>query len=93
MAAMGGLAKEDEAAMQEASQVLSESVAGIRTVTAFNIRPRIVALYASLLEGPQKLGIEKGITVGSGFGLSQAMMFIIYSIAFYFGSWLIDNKG
>jgi len=93
MAAMGGLAKEDEAAMQEAAQVLSESVAGIRTVTAFNIRPRIVALYASLLDGPQKLGIKKGITVGSGFGLSQAMMFIIYSIAFYFGSWLIDNKG
>ena len=89
--AMAGMAKEDEKLTAAAAQVLTEAISGIRTVTSLNIRHRIVALYSFLLEGPSKLGRRKGVVAGLGFGISQGVMFAFYSIAFLFGSYLIDQ--
>jgi len=89
MAMMAGLAGEDDKALSEASQVLSEAVAGIRTVTAFALRKRLVDLYDEHLSVPNKLGKKKGITAGLGFGFSQGIMFAVYSVAFFYGSRLM----
>lgn len=90
--AQAGMAKEDDKLTTGAAQVLQEAISGIRTVTSFNIRHRVVALYSSLLEGPSKLGRKKGIIAGVGFGIGQGIQFVFFSLAFFFGSWLIDNK-
>jgi len=88
---LGGLAKEDDKALADAGQVLSESIQGIRTVTAFNLRKKIVTLYDSFLVGPSKLGAKKGTTAGFAFGFSQGVLFIVYSVAFFYGSRLISD--
>jgi len=89
--AVGGLAGQDDKAHAEANQVLSESIAGIRTVSAFNMRPRIVVIYENLLQGPVLLARKKGIYSGLGFGVSNGIIFATYAIAFYFGTILISR--
>lgn len=93
MMVMSGLAKEDDKALSDASQVLTEAIYGIRTVTAFNLRTRVVGLYDEFLVGPSKLGIKKGLSAGFGFGFSQAVIFAVYAIAFFYAARLIEYKG
>lgn len=90
---MSGLAKEDEKALSVASQVLTEAIYGVRTVTAFNLRTWIVDLYDEFLVGPSQLGVKKGISAGFGFGFSQAVTFSVYSVAFFYAARLIVYKG
>jgi len=92
IAALGGLAKQDEKALEEAGQLLQESIHGIRTVTAFSLRPHIVALYSKALQKPSRLAIRKGFTIGAGVGLGQAIQFLLYGAAFFAGSRLIVNR-
>jgi len=93
MMAMKGFATQDDESMADASSILSESIGGIRTVTAFALRNRVVMLYDSYLVGPSKLALKKGCIGGFSYGLSQGSLFAIYSVAFYYGSRLIvyDN--
>ena len=93
MAAAAGYAKADDTLMAEANQVLSESIGGIRTVTSFNSRKRIVKLYKKLLAGPKQLGVKKGVVGGLSFGISQGILFTMYSLAIYVGGWLIEVDG
>merc|ERR1712226_745257 len=90
---MGTMNAEDDEAMKDANQVLAESVSNIRTVSAFDLRYRLVNLYDSFLEGPQKLSKKKGLTIGLGFGFSQGVIFAVYSVAFWYGARLIVNDG
>ncbi|GBG27421.1 ABC transporter B family member 11 [Hondaea fermentalgiana] len=90
---MSGLAKEDDVAMAEAGQTLTEAIYGIRTVTAFGLRTRVINLYDKHLVGPSKLGVKKGISGGLGFGFSQCVIFMVYGVAFFYASRLIANEG
>lgn len=90
MAMASGYAKADDSLMAEANQLLSESIGGIRTVTSFNSRQRIVGFYTALLAGPKRLAVKKGVVGGLGFGISQGILFTMYSLAIYVGGWLIE---
>ncbi|GBG24499.1 ABC transporter B family member 3 [Hondaea fermentalgiana] len=92
-AVMTTFAKQDEAALAEAGQVLQESISGIRTVTAFSLRKRVVSLYDSFLDGPTRLAVRKGLLAGLGMGFSQGVIFCIYGIAFYYTAVLIETQG
>jgi len=89
MQVMGTMNKEDEEAMKDANQVLAESVSNIRTVSAFDLKDRLVDLYDEFLAGPQALSKKKGVTIGLSFGISQGIIFVVYSIAFWYGARLI----
>jgi ATP-binding cassette subfamily B (MDR/TAP) protein 1 len=91
--AMRGLANADEKLLENASQILSESISGIRTVTAFALRGRVVALYDGHLQPAMDNATKKGLVGGLGFGFSQGCMFVLYAIAFWYGSRLIVNDG
>jgi hypothetical protein len=39
-----------------------QSISGIRTVTAFNMKAPLMALYAEALDRPERLGIISGTT-------------------------------
>jgi ATP-binding cassette subfamily B (MDR/TAP) protein 1 len=90
---MLGLAKSDQSELAEAAQTLSEAIAGIRTVTAFEMQSRIGKIYFDQLAGPMARGTRKGFVGGAGFGLSQAIMFFAYALCFWYGSTLIANDG
>lgn len=93
MIAMGNANKEDEETMKEANQVLSESLGNIRTVTAFQLRERLVVLYNTFLEKPKQLSIRRGLYIGAGFGFSQMVIFGVYGLAFYVGAIFMANNG
>jgi ATP-binding cassette subfamily B (MDR/TAP) protein 1 len=89
MLVMNGVAKTDSKALALAGQVLSESITAIRTVTSFGLRDQVVDLYDAYLAEPTKAARRKGFIAGAGFGVAQGIMFIIYAIAFFYGSFLI----
>lgn len=37
--------------------------------------------------------LRKAHLVGLAFSFSQAIMYLIYSVGFYFGAWLMENDG
>jgi len=88
---MSGFTRQDDEAMAGAGQILSESISGIRTVTAFGTREKVIELYAENLEVPKKLGVRKGLVGGLGFGVSNAVIFLVYALAFYYGGILIGK--
>lgn len=74
-----------------ASQVLQESIAGVRTVTSFNAKGRVVDLYKEKLAVPLKKGTQKGLITGIAFGFSQFILFATMGGTFYAGAFLLDR--
>jgi len=70
---------------------LSNSILGIKTITSFNLRNRIVALYSSYLAPEMNKAVKKGFTVGFGFGFGQLVPQFANAVAFYYGGWLIEE--
>ena len=64
--------------VNQAGQVVQESVHGIRTVAAFNLQREMGDRYAERLREPQEKGIKSGHTAGIGFGFSQFIMMAVY---------------
>ncbi|KAH9258741.1 hypothetical protein BASA81_003243 [Batrachochytrium salamandrivorans] len=89
---MSGMAGGDQSALEQAAQTLSESVNGIRTVTAFNMQPSVQQLYFSQLQGPLKKAQKKGLVGGVGFAISVAVMFFSFTLTFWFGSTLVASR-
>jgi hypothetical protein len=49
-------------------------------------------VYDKLVSKPHKIAIKGTLIASAGFGLSQAMMFWFYSLAFWYGSQLVKNQ-
>mmetsp|Transcript_5871 Transcript_5871/g.7099 ORF Transcript_5871/g.7099 Transcript_5871/m.7099 type:complete len:1334 (+) Transcript_5871:380-4381(+) len=91
MVAVAGFTRQDDVAMADATQVLSESIGGVRTVTAFGMRNKVIDLYTEKLTIPKQLSVRKGVAGGVGFGFSNCVIFLVYSLSFYYGGVLIDE--
>eukprot|EP00516_Mucochytrium_quahogii_P006384 CAMPEP_0203744408 /NCGR_PEP_ID=MMETSP0098-20131031/488_1 /ASSEMBLY_ACC=CAM_ASM_000208 /TAXON_ID=96639 /ORGANISM=" , Strain NY0313808BC1" /LENGTH=1311 /DNA_ID=CAMNT_0050631915 /DNA_START=347 /DNA_END=4282 /DNA_ORIENTATION=- len=81
----------DGCGLQRASQILSESVNGIRTVRAFGIEHSVNELFCEYLVVPEKEEVKMGIKGGIGFGFSQGSQFLLYTIAFRYGGVLVSD--
>ena len=86
-----GMNNAEGSVMEDASQILAESVSGIRTVASFGNRTRVIALYAEKLEPAFAMGTRKGYVSGAGFGLSGAVLFVLHAVAFFVGGILVNN--
>lgn len=60
-----------QAAIATAGGVAVQAITGIRTVTAFNMTPKLLALYSAALRKPMLLGIRNALLRGLTLGLSQ----------------------
>ena len=89
---IAGFASDFKNALAKASQLASESFAGIRTVSSFGVQNVIAERYSAILELPMELSRHKSNIAGIAFGFSNAIIFIIYAISFYFGAWLVNNN-
>ncbi|RZC70001.1 hypothetical protein C5167_033114 [Papaver somniferum] len=74
---------------EEASQVANDPVGDIRTVASFGAEEKVMKLYESKCEGPEKAGVRKGIVSGIGFGITNFLMFSVYALSFYIGGRLV----
>ncbi|EGD76002.1 multidrug resistance protein [Salpingoeca rosetta] len=74
-----------------AGSVADEVIRMIRTVIAFDTQDREVERYHKELDGARKAGEHGGLIQGCGMGFTFFMIFISYSVTFWFGSYLVDE--
>lgn len=70
----------------QAGGVAVQAITGIRTVTAFNMSPKLLALYSAALRKPMLLGIRNAILRGLTLGLSQFVTLSAYGLLFWYDS-------
>ncbi len=81
-----GFNNESEAAYKDSANIITESIANIRTVMSFGYENVVLAKYSNLLEKPFNLGVKKGNISGLLYGITQMIMFIIFGVIFFLGT-------
>ncbi|KAK8954703.1 ABC transporter B family member 11 [Platanthera zijinensis] len=76
---------------EEANQVASEAVGGIRTVASFCAEEKVMNAYRRKCDLPMRHGIQKGLISGLGYGFSSITLYCTYAFCFYVGSQLIQD--
>ncbi|KAL7150975.1 hypothetical protein ABFS83_04G001400 [Erythranthe nasuta] len=87
---MTGFSGDAKVMYEEASQVANDAVGTIRTVASYCAEEKVMEIYRKKCEGPVKIGVRQGLISATGFGLSLALVYFAYAIAFYAGGRLVD---
>ncbi|VYS69496.1 unnamed protein product [Arabidopsis thaliana] len=77
---------------EEASQVASDAVSSIRTVASFCAEDKVMDLYQEKCDEPKQQGFKLGLVSGLCYGGSYLALYVIESLCFLGGSWLIQNR-
>ncbi|KAG6426811.1 hypothetical protein SASPL_111045 [Salvia splendens] len=80
-----------KAMYEEASQVANDAVGNIRTVASFCAEEKVTEMYRKKCEAPMSSGIKQGLISGVGFGISFALLFLVYATSFYVGARLDED--
>jgi ABC-type multidrug transport system fused ATPase/permease subunit len=73
----------------EAGSIAEQAFQSIRTVYAFSLQSRFSARYAVKLEEACKVGVKRGITMGTGFATFMLLQFCGFGLALWYGSSLV----
>ncbi|KAK6118149.1 hypothetical protein DH2020_048133 [Rehmannia glutinosa] len=87
---MKGFSADAKVMYEQASQLANDAVGSIRTVASFCAEEKVMGMYKSKCEGPMKNGVRQGLISGIGFGLSFALLFLVYATSFYAGARLVE---
>jgi ATP-binding cassette subfamily B (MDR/TAP) protein 1 len=77
---------------EEASQVATDAVGGIRTVASFSAEKKVMDAYERKCESPTKKGIREGVVGGLGFGFSFVAFYFTYALCFYVGAKFVQQE-
>ncbi|CAG8600245.1 9961_t:CDS:10, partial [Acaulospora colombiana] len=91
MKVLAGFGAMNAKAYEESGQIVQQSVSNIRTIVSLTREDTFKNLYDTSIQNPHELAIRGSIVSSIGFGLSQAMMFFVYALAFWYGEQLIGN--
>eukprot|EP01113_Clastostelium_recurvatum_P006565 TRINITY_DN1297_c0_g1_i1.p1 TRINITY_DN1297_c0_g1~~TRINITY_DN1297_c0_g1_i1.p1 ORF type:complete len:1417 (-),score=461.68 TRINITY_DN1297_c0_g1_i1:319-4464(-) len=86
-----GFGNESKAAYEQAGKIATEAITNVRTVASFSREDLEILKYTRRMEKPMRLGLRRSHVSGLGFGMGQFVMFAAYTLAFWFGGWLIMN--
>jgi len=81
--------RRDAKFMDEAGRIATESVQNVRTVQSLGTEEKFVELYHKSLKIPNKEAKKQAYIYAALFALSQSITYILYSIAFKYGSYLV----
>ncbi|GAB2282087.1 ABC transporter B member 11, variant 3 [Dionaea muscipula] len=87
------MATKGQTAYAKAAVVVEQTIGSIRTVASFTGEKRAIADYNEALESAYKSNILEGIASGMGLGVILLLVFGSYSLAVWYGSILIIQKG
>ncbi|OMO82288.1 hypothetical protein COLO4_23135 [Corchorus olitorius] len=76
---------------EEASQVATDAVGGIRTIASFCAEEMVMRLYKKKCEHPVKAGIRQGLISGIGFGVSYFLLYSVIATDFYAGAQFVKH--
>uniref|UniRef100_K3XDV4 MDR-like ABC transporter n=1 Tax=Setaria italica TaxID=4555 RepID=K3XDV4_SETIT len=88
---LGGLNRNAKLKYEEASQVATDAVGGIRTVASFSAEKKVMDAYEKKCESPTKKGIREGVIGGLGFGFSFLTFYFTYALCFYVGAKFVQQ--
>lgn len=74
-----------------AGTVAEQVFAGLRTVYSFSLQERFAKRFERELVHARKMGIKRGIILGFGFGSFMLVLFLTYSLSFWYGSRLVKE--
>ncbi|CAM9323517.1 unnamed protein product [Pylaiella littoralis] len=74
-----------------AAGLLSSSLQGMTTVTAFNMQEKLAQDYKEASESSLDARRRRGLIAGGAFGYSQAIIFWVFALLFYVGAILVDD--
>ncbi|KAG0537981.1 hypothetical protein BDA96_03G196100 [Sorghum bicolor] len=86
-----GLNRNAKLKYEEASQVATDAVGGIRTIASFSAEKKVMDAYEKKCEYPIKQGIREGIVGGLGFGFSFLAFYFTYALCFYVGAKFVQQ--
>ncbi|OAY74070.1 ABC transporter B family member 4, partial [Ananas comosus] len=87
------LSTRGQAAYAEAGNVVEQTVGSIRTVVSFTGEKRAIDKYNKFVNSAYKSAIHEGTAAGMGIGCVLFVVFSSYSLAVWYGSKLIIEKG
>ncbi|CAG8490812.1 6915_t:CDS:10 [Gigaspora margarita] len=85
MRAMTGFAYEGT------GQIVQQSVSNMRTIAALTREETFKNTYQDALKEPHKIAIKGSLLSSFGFGTSQGILYFIWSLAFWYGSKLVET--
>lgn len=74
-----------------AGTILANALNGISTVQAFNMQQGVTGRYRDAVKTSVKDRKRRGILFGASFGYSQANMFWVFALLFWYGSLLVPS--
>ncbi|KAI0212568.1 ATP-dependent translocase ABCB1 [Lamellibrachia satsuma] len=90
---MQGNTGTSQGALEGAGKIATESMENIRTVASLSKEAHFVKEYQKLTDVPYKQSLKKAHLIGIAFSFSQALVYIVHAVAFYFGAWLVEHRG
>ena len=75
-----------DSGFNEAASVALEAVSAVRTVNAFSLQPRVLHMFKSAMDATDAVNNKRALVSGFAFGVSQGLMFLIYSLCFWAGT-------
>lgn len=88
-----GFANTDKEALEDAGQVVNESIVNIRTVAGLGKEQTFVKQYSDSLTVPHRAAIRKANVFGATFSFSQSVIFFTYAASFRYGGFLVAHDG
>nr|AID66618.1 P-glycoprotein [Anadara sativa] len=90
MKVITGKHKEDQAKLEDAGKVASESIENIRTVQSLHREIHFYNSYCQCLLKPYRSALQQAQLYAVSFAFSQGILFFIYGGAFRFGAWMVE---
>lgn len=91
MKTLASLTQGSADAYGKAGGIAQETLSNIRTILSFNATKKAADRYASALDEAEKVGIKKGIAVGTGTGFMFFTVFVTYAFGMYYGGVLVSK--
>ncbi|KAM3180950.1 hypothetical protein ACTXT7_015299 [Hymenolepis weldensis] len=79
-------------AYERANSIASEALGAIRTIFAFEGQKSEQKRYVSQLDDAEKCGVKMSISINGVLGMSEAFVYILIAITFYYGIVLLNNE-
>ncbi|RHZ80336.1 hypothetical protein Glove_137g129 [Diversispora epigaea] len=92
MKALAGFSAKTASAYDRSSQIVQQSVSNIRTIASLTRENTFKHLYDLSIQSPHKIAVKGSMVSSIGFGLSNGLLFAVYSLAFWYGGRLVGSQ-
>jgi ABC-type bacteriocin/lantibiotic exporter with double-glycine peptidase domain len=79
-------------AYEETYQIVQQSVANVRTIASLTREETFIQLYRESTHYPHNIAIKGSIISALASGLSQAFLFLVYALSFWYGGQLVASR-